>query len=133
MAHYAKVIEGIVDTVIVAEPEFFDTFVDDSPGKWIQTSYNTRGGVHYEPNSGTPSADQSKALRKNFASGGFTYDKKRDAFIPPQDFPSWTLNETTCLWDPPVSKPLDGKAYLWDEDLYQSDNTKGWVEYTEIS
>ena len=133
MAHYAKVLEGIVETVIVAEAEFFDNFVDDSPGKWIQTSYNTRGGVHYEPNSGTPSADQSKALRKNFASGGFTYDKKRDAFIPPQDFPSWTLNETTCLWDPPVSKPLDGKAYLWDEDLYQSDNTKGWVEYTEIS
>ena len=133
MAHYAKVLEGIVETVIVAEPEFFNTFVDDSPGKWIQTSYNTRGGVHYEPNSNTPSSDQSKALRKNYAAVGYTYDKKRDAFIPPQQFPSWTLNETTCLWDPPMPQPSDGKAYLWDESLYQSDNTKGWVEFIEVS
>tara|TARA_B100001989_G_C24157226_1_gene277872 strand:- start:44 stop:445 length:402 start_codon:yes stop_codon:yes gene_type:complete len=133
MAHYAKVLEGIVETVIVAEAEFFDNFVDDSPGKWIQTSYNTRGGVHYEPNSNTPSSDQSKALRKNYAAVGYTYDKTRDAFIPPQQFPSWTLNETTCLWDPPMPQPSDGKAYLWDESLYQSDNTKGWVEFTEVS
>ena len=133
MAHYAKVLEGIVETVIVAEPEFFNTFVDDSPGKWIQTSYNTRGGVHYEPNSNTPSSDQSKALRKNYAAVGYTYDKKRDAFIPPQQFPSWTLNNTTCLWDPPMPQPSDGKAYLWDESLYQSDNTKGWVEFIEVS
>ena len=133
MAHYAKVVEGIVETVIVAEAEFFDTFVDDSPGKWIQTSYNTRGGVHYEPNSNTPSSDQSKALRKNYAAVGYTYDKTRNAFIPPQQFPSWTLNETTCLWDPPMPQPSDGKAYLWDESLYQSDNTKGWVEFIEVS
>ena len=133
MAHYAKVLEGIVETVIVAESEFFNTFVDDSPGKWIQTSYNTRGGVHYEPNSNTPSSDQSKALRKNYAAVGYTYDKKRDAFIPPQQFPSWTLNNTTCLWDPPMPQPSDGKAYLWDESLYQSDNTKGWVEFIEVS
>ena len=133
MAHYAKVLEGIVETVIVAESEFFNTFVDDSPGKWIQTSYNTRGGVHYEPNSNTPSSNQSKALRKNYAAVGYTYDKTRDAFIPPQQFPSWTLNETTCLWDPPMPQPSDGKAYLWDESLYQSDNTKGWVEFTEVS
>ena len=133
MAHYAKVLEGIVETVIVAEAEFFDNFVDDSPGKWIQTSYNTRGGVHYEPNSNTPSSDQSKALRKNYAGVGYTYDKTRNAFIPPQQFPSWTLNETTCLWDPPMPQPSDGKAYLWDESLYQSDNTKGWVEFIEVS
>ncbi len=134
MSSYAKVNEnGIVETVIVAEPEFFDTFVDDTPGKWIQTSYNTRGGVHYEPDSNTPSSDQSKALRKNHAGIGYTYDKTRDAFIPPQRFTSWTLNNTTCLWDPPIPQPSDGKAYIWDEDLYQSDNTKGWVEYTEIS
>ena len=133
MAHYAKVLEGIVETVIVAESEFFNNFVDDSPGKWIQTSYNTRGGVHYEPNSNTPSSDQSKALRKNYAAVGYTYDKKRDAFIPPQQFPSWTLNNTTCLWDPPMPQPSDGKAYLWDESLYQSDNTKGWVEFIEVS
>jgi hypothetical protein len=134
MSSYAKVNEnGIVETVIVAEPEFFDTFVDDTPGKWIQTSYNTRGGVHYEPDSNTPSSDQSKALRKNHAGIGYTYDKTRDAFIPPQRFASWTLNNTTCLWDPPIPQPSDGKAYIWDEDLYQSDNTKGWIEYTEIS
>lgn len=133
MAHYAKVNEGIVETVIVAEPEFFDTFVDDTPGKWIQTSYNTRGGVHYEPNSNTPSSDQSKALRKNHAGIGYTYDKTRDAFIPPQPFPSWILNNTTCFWDPPIPQPSDGKSYRWDDGLYQSDNTKGWVEYTEVS
>ena len=134
MARYAKVNDsGIVETVIVAEAEFFDTFVDASPGKWIQTSYNTRGGVHYEPDSNTPSSDQSKALRKNHAGIGYTYDETKDAFIPPQQFSSWTLNNTTCLWEPPISKPSDGKTYRWDESLYQSDNTKGWVEYTELS
>ena len=124
MAHYAKVNKGIVETVIVAEAEFFDTFVDDSPGKWIQTSYNTFGGEHTL--GGTP-------LRKNFAGIAFTYDETKDAFIPPQQFSSWTLNDTTCLWEPPMPRPSDGKTYRWDEDLHQSDNTKGWVEYTEIS
>ena len=134
MASYAKVNDsGIVETVIVAEPEFFDTFVDDSPGKWIQTSYNTRGGVHYEPDSNTPSSDQSKALRKNHAGIGYTYDETRDAFISPKPFPSWILDDTTCVWEPPISRPTDGKTYRWDDSLYQSDNTKGWVEYTEIS
>ena len=133
MSSYAKINNGIVEKVIVAEAEFFDTFVDDTPGIWIQTSYNTRGGVHYEPDSNTPSSDQSKALRKNHAGIGYTYDETKDAFIPPQQFSSWTLNNTTCLWEPPISKPSDGKTYRWDESLYQSDNTKGWVEYTEIS
>ena len=133
MSSYAKINNGIVEKVIVAEAEFFDTFVDDTPGKWIQTSYNTRGGVHYEPDSNTPSSDQSKALRKNHAGIGYTYDETKDAFIPPQQFSSWTLNNTTCLWDPPIPKPSDGKTYRWDESLYQSDNTKGWVEYTELS
>ena len=72
MAHYAKVLDGKVINVIVAEADFFKTFIDDTPGTWIQTSYNTRGGVHYEPNSHTPSSDQSKALRKNYAGIGFT-------------------------------------------------------------
>ena len=133
MSSYAKINNGIVEKVIVAEAEFFDTFVDDTPGTWIQTSYNTRGGVHYEPDSNTPSSDQSKALRKNHAGIGYTYDETKDAFIPPQQFSSWTLNNTTCLWDPPIPKPSDGKTYRWDESLYQSDNTKGWVEYTELS
>lgn len=108
MAHFAKVVNGIVTKVIVAEPEFFDTFVDDSAGRWIQTSYNTHGGQHTL--GGTP-------LRKNFAGVGHTYDKGKDAFIPPQPFASWTLNETTCLWEAPVAYPDDGKKYIWNESI----------------
>lgn len=121
MGHYAKVQNGIVSQVIVAEAEFFDTFVDSSPGQWIQTSYNTRGGVHYAPNTNTPSDDQTKALRKNYAGIGYTYDAARDAFIPPQPFASWTLNETSCLWEAPVAYPEDDNMYIWDED------TTSWV------
>ena len=113
MSHYAKVVNGIVQQVIVAEAEFFQTFVDTSPGEWIQTSYNTYGGQH--GNSGTP-------LRKNYAGIGFTYDRTKDAFIPPKPFASWTLNEDTCLWDAPTSMPTDGKFYEWDE------STKSWVK-----
>ena len=116
MAHYVKVVDGIVVKGIVAEPQFFDTFVDSSPGQWIQTSYNTRGGVHFDPATGNPSADQSKALRKNYAGVGYRYDSDRDAFIPPQPYPSWTLNETSCLWEAPVAMPSDGNPYNWDED-----------------
>jgi len=106
MSHYAKIKDGKVIKVIVAEASFFDTFVDTSAGKWIQTSYNTYGGVHKL--GGTP-------LRKNFAGVGYTYDQTRDAFIPPKPYNSWTLNETTCLWDPPVVKPDDGQRYNWNE------------------
>ena len=108
MAHYAKVTDGIVTKVIVAEAEFFDTFVDDSAGEWIQTSYNTIGGEHTL--GGTP-------LRKNFAGIGFTYDYEKDAFIPPQPFMSWTLNEDTCTWEAPVTLPDDGKEYIWNENI----------------
>ena len=122
MAHYAKVSNGVVINVIVAEADFFDTFVDDSPGEWIQTSYNTRNGVHTL--GGTP-------LRKNYAGVGYTYDSTRDAFIPPKPFASWVLNEDTCIYDPPVAYPTgDSKSYIWDESVYQADNTKGWVEDT---
>jgi len=107
MAHFAKVNNQIVEQVIVAEPEFFNTFVDTSPGQWIQTSYNTRGGVHYKPNSNEPSEDQTKALRKNYAGIGYTYDAQRDAFIPPKPYASWVLNEDTCLWESPVPYPND--------------------------
>ena len=117
MGHFAKVSNGIVTKVIVAEADFFNNFVDDSPGKWIQTSYNTRGGVHYQANTNEPSEDQSKALRKNYAGIGYTYDSTRDAFIPPQPFNSWTLNEDTCLWDSPVAYPTDGKLYKWNEEI----------------
>ena len=117
MGHFAKVSNGIVTRVIVAEADFFNNFVDDSPGQWIQTSYNTRGGVHYQPNTNEPSEDQSKALRKNYAGIGYTYDSTRDAFIPPQPFNSWTLNEDSCLWDSPVAYPTDGKLYKWNEEI----------------
>ena len=121
MAHYAKIVDNIVTRVIVAEADFFDTFVDDSPGTWVQTSYNTYGGVHYERNDdgglGDPSKDQSKALRKNYAGLAFTYDSVRDAFIPPRPFNSWTLNEDSCLWEPPVAYPDDGKVYVWNDSI----------------
>jgi hypothetical protein len=116
MSHFAKVNNGIVEQVIVAEPEFFDTFVDSSPGQWIQTSYNTRGGKHYDPETGELSADQSKALRKNYAGIGFTYDAAKDAFIPPKPFNSWLLDEDTCLWNAPVAYPDDGGRYVWNEE-----------------
>jgi len=110
MAHFAKVSNGVVVQVIVAEPEFFQTFVDTSPGEWIQTSYNTHGGQHPE----------GRPLRKNYAGIGFTYDRTRDAFIPPKPYASWTLNDTTCLWDAPIPMPTDG-VYTWDE------STTSWV------
>ena len=115
MGHYAKVEDGVVTNVIAAEAEFFDTFEDDSPGEWIKTSYNTRGGVHYQPDSDTPSTDQTKALRKNYATIGYIYDSTRDAFIPPKPFDSWTLNETTCLWEAPTAMPDDDNFYNWNE------------------
>jgi hypothetical protein len=105
MAHFAKVVDNIVTQVVVAEPEFFNSFVDNSPGEWIQTSYNTQGGQHKL--NGTP-------LRKNYANVGFTYDHNRDAFIPQKPYNSWTLNEETCLWEPPVQKPESG-SYEWNE------------------
>jgi hypothetical protein len=114
MAHYAKVLDSKVVNIIVADAEFMRTFVDTTPGTWLETSYNTRGGVHYIPDSDTPSEDQSKAVRKNFAGIGYTYDAAKDAFIPPQPFPSWTLDEFSCLWVPPVPRP-DGGDYVWDE------------------
>lgn len=114
MAHFAKVVDGVVSQVIVAEPEFFDTFVDSSPGTWIQTSYNTRGGVHYSPETGEP--DGGTALRKNYAGIGHTYDATRDAFYAPQPYPSWTLNETSCIWEAPVAYPTDGEMYNWNEE-----------------
>ena len=112
MGHFARVVNGKVDQVIVAEPEFFDTFVDSSPGQWLQTSYRTQGGQHPE----------GRPLRKNYAGIGYTYDAVRDAFIPPQPFASWLLNDDTCLWNAPVAMPADGKQYQWNEP------TLSWVE-----
>lgn len=112
MGHHAKVLDGKVIQVIVAEPEFFNTFVDSSPGSWIQTSYNTRGGVHYGPD-GEP--DGGEALRGNYAGVGYSYDHVNDVFYAPQPYASWTLNQTTWLWEPPVAYPADGQQYVWDE------------------
>jgi len=126
MSHFAKVLNGVVVQVISAEPEFFETFIDTSPGNWIQTSYNTRGGVHYGVD-GQP--DGGVALRGNYASLGYVYDQNNDVFYSqrPKDkngLPcnSWTISAPTWLWTPPIAYPNDGKLYLWDE------NMKTWVE-----
>ena len=137
MGHFAKVRGGKVKRVLVAEADFFDTFVDNEPGEWIQCSYNTRGGVHYSNlDEKIPSEDQSKALRKNYAGIGFIYDKTRDAFYSPQPFNSWTLNETTCLWEAPVAYPTDGQNYIWNETAYQaalSDSSDTSVAWEQVS
>lgn len=86
-----------------------------------QTSYNTRGGVHYDPATGEPSADQSKAFRKNFAGIGYSYDESRDAFIPPKPYASWLLNESTCYWEPPVDYPDDDNDFVWNEEQLRWD------------
>lgn len=105
MAHFAKVVDGIVTEVLVIEQDVIDTGAFGDPALWVQTSYNTHGGQHPE----------GRPLRKNYAGVGYTYDAKRDAFIAPQPFSSWTLNEDTCLWVSPVPMPDDGKQYIWDE------------------
>ena len=105
MAHYAKIKNGIVTEVIVSEQDFINSLDDSS--SYVQTSYNTRAGVHEL--GGTP-------LRKNFAGIGFTYDTERDAFIPPKPYASWILNESTCLWVSPTAHPEDGKHYRWNEE-----------------
>jgi hypothetical protein len=113
MSHFAKVTDGKVTQVIVAEKEFFDTYVDSTPGEWIQTSYNTQGGKHTQ--GGTP-------LRGNYAGIGYTYDRTNDVFYAPQPYASWVLNNTTWSWEAPVAMPTDDKKYTWDEA------TTSWVE-----
>ena len=109
MSHFAQVVDGVVTQVIVAEQDVIDTGLFGTG--WVQTSYNTHGGVH--PN-GVP-------LRKNYAGIGYTYDPVRDAFIPPKPYTSWVLNKDTCLWEAPVPRPTDDKMYTWDE------TTGAWV------
>jgi len=111
MSHFAKVENGIVTQVIVAEQDVIDTGIFGHG--WVQTSYNTQGGVHLL--GGTP-------LRKNYAGVGFSYDETLDAFIPPKPFKSWILNADTCLWEAPTPMPVDGKIYEWNE------KSKKWVE-----
>ena len=126
MAHYVVLDENNI---------VIDGFVGRNEGEdgvdWEQyynakrTSYNTRGGVHYDPETNEPSADQSKAFRKNYAGIGYTYDESRDAFIPPQPYPSWTLNEESCLWESPVAYPTDGEMYTWNEETQTWDLVAG--------
>lgn len=114
MAHFAEIDEkGIVKRVIVADQDFIDSGAVGNPSNWIQTSYNTRGGIHYGQD-GQP--DNGTALRKNYAGVGFTYDSERDAFYAPQPFPSWALDENTCHWNAPTPMPVDGQRYKWNED-----------------
>ena len=119
MSHFAKLDDNNIVTFVTVGRQEDDgkeqELCDRTGDVYRQTSYNTRGGVHYDPETGEPSADQSKALRKNYAGIGFTFDEQRDAFIPPQPFPSWVLNEESCLWDAPVPYPTDGGLYSWDE------------------
>ena len=129
MAHFAKLDENSIVTQVVVVHN--DVATSESAGAiflnnmygtsdtWKQTSYNTFGNQHTK--GGTP-------FRKNFAGVGFTYDASNDAFIAPKPYNSWTLNNTTYLWEAPITKPDDGQPYVWDETLYQSDNSKGWVE-----
>jgi hypothetical protein len=114
MAHFAQVENGIVIQVIVAEQDVIDSGMFGTG--WVQTSYNTHGGQHPE----------GRPLRKNYAGIGYAYDAQRDAFIPPQPFASWTINETTCLWDAPTPMPTDDKRYTWDEA------TTSWIEVTNV-
>jgi hypothetical protein len=120
MAHFAQIDENnIVTQVLVIDQETINTGHFGDPSTFIQTSYNTRGGVHYG-SDGQP--DNGVALRKNYAGIGYIYDSQRDAFYAPQPYNSWTLNEETCYWEAPTPMPTDGKLYTWDED------TLSWVE-----
>jgi len=127
MAHFAKLDENNTVTFVTVGRQEDDGLEEELTARtgdvYRQTSYNTRGGVHYT--DGEPSADQSKALRFNYAGIGFTYDADRDAFIPPQPYASWVLNEDTCLWQAPIEYPADGGAYTWDEE------SGDWVEVTD--
>lgn len=109
MSHFAKVENGIVTQVIAIEQDVLNSGNWGDPSSWIQTSFNTLGGQHPE----------GRPLRKNYAGIGYYYNAVRDAFIPPQPFPSWLLNEETCLWNAPIAYPEDGNKYLWDEALKQ--------------
>lgn len=119
--------KGIVEEVIKADQDFIDTGVVGNPVDWVQTNYNTRGGIYYLPNSNTPSPDQSKALRANYAGIGYTLDTNVvengvvGVFYAPQPYPSWTISAPTWLWEAPVPYPSTGGPYVWDEA------TQSWV------
>ncbi len=121
MSHFAKIENKIVTNVIVAEKEFINTL----DGTWIQTSYNTRGNIHYGQDG---KEDGGVALRGNFAGIGYNYDSTNDVFYAPQPYPSWSLENSSWTWKAPITYPDDGNFYDWHEDVYQEDNTKGWIK-----
>lgn len=126
MAHYAFLDENnIVINVIVGKNEGEDGIDWEEFYKAKRTSYNTRGGVYYDPNTNKPHPDQTKAFRKNYAGIEYTYDPIRDAFIPPKPFDSWVLNEDSCLWEAPIPMPTPAEGtyqeFTWDED------TVSWI------
>lgn len=130
MAHFAEIDENniVVRVLVVSsdEEDRGEEFLSVDlglGGRWVQTSYNTKGGVYYNPDTNTPSIDQSRAFRKNYAGIGYSYDEIRDAFIPPKPFESWILNEETCLWDAPIPRPEGDTPYIWDED------SQAWTEF----
>ena len=114
MSHFAKIKNGIVTEVIVIEQDVLNTGLWGDPSACVQTSYNTYGGQHLE----------GRPLRKNYAGVGYIYDSVRDAFYTPQPYPSWTLNEDTCYWEPPIPMPMDDKHYIWNE------KSLSWKEIT---
>lgn len=119
MAHFAKLDENNIVVFVTVGAEQDDGKENELSQRtgdvYKQTSYNTRGGIYYTPNTNDPDPDQSKAYRKNYAGVGYTYDETLDAFIPPKPFPSWTLDNATANWVAPVPYPTDGKLYYWDE------------------
>jgi len=129
MAHYAVLDSGNTVTMVFVGRDDVVEGIDDwetyyAPNGFTvkQTSYNTSGGIHYT--DGEPSEDQSQAFRFNYAGIGFTYDETRDAFIPPQPYASWVLDEDTCLWVAPIAYPAEG-VHVWDEQAGD------WVEVTD--
>ena len=112
MSHFAKVVDGKVTEVIVAEQDF----INNLDGTWLQTSYNTHGNQHPE----------GRPLRGNYAGIGYNYDATNDVFYAPQPYTSWILNNTTWLWESPVSYPTDGKLYKWNESI------TNWVEVPKV-
>jgi len=135
VTHYAFIDENKIVTEVIVGRDIgevvdgvsdWETFYSDFRGQvCLRTSYDTYGGIHYT--DGEPSEDQTQAFRFNAAGIGYSYDENRDAFIPPQPYASWVLDEATCLWVAPIDYPADGKMYTWDE------LTTSWVEYEQSS
>jgi hypothetical protein len=136
MGSYVKVINAIVIQGIVAEQNYIDTLPDKM--FWYETSYNISGGIYLNSETRQPHEDQSLATatagrrRKNYAGIGYRYDSERDAFIPPTPYPSWKLNEDTCLWDAPIPYPSDNKQYIWNEASQEWTYTGYYLEDGEI-